>query len=1098
MGNRVPRAALGLLVMLVLASVVVQLPGAWALGPATNYTLQGYVEQPSGYAVPAGITVDLISATTHAVTTTTTSTSSGYFQFTSSSTGNSLAPGWWGTWVPPQSHVKIGSSQFAVFPTSTGPTYTYQNQSALTTSKYPVTITGVSLAIYNATIWGNVTSAGGAKLAGAQVQLLDPTYNNFLLANNSTNVNGTFSLSVPWGTWVLETMVPGSQTTFNYTQVSVLSGQVTVNPVVRNYLTYGYMNQASNPGAHVPNGGNVTLVDLTNGYIYSTPTPPGGFYAIGTYPSGFTGTGPQSFEVVLSAIGYGPSSYALTVSAANPTGGANPHNVNLPEAAPPANYTTVLNFSTGFNNVTVQTSAQLANGSTFPDLANASVGQLWAQLALDWQHNLSFNAANLPAFYSWVNSSGPFFPAVQAALTVNATAFNTTQGYVFGSGSTCSGFCGLGSAATAHFTWSQAFNTTKKVSNTQKSYSLAFTFRHPTHAQTFNYTVVLPSGYVLQAGSTAPANTQIVAAGPAGTYTSFTLVSNASSQSSATASFTIVKYSGVTANVNVTGSEFTFSKKNILNSTHANYTAIVGVGENTTFSGANSSFSAGTNGIRYQWNFGDSTPLVNSSQPTSYHTYGSSGKYTGTLTVTASSGLVNSTGFTIYAGDSGPTAVISVNASRLLQANGENYAFVNWSTPLHFNASQSSAPLYSGAPVQGVLSVASWNISSHGYWTTANYTASSGADVFSNLTSTPLGAGYYLTSGTVNGVSVPFLGWQYNVSLTVWDGAGHSSTAAMVLLVNDTEKPNPVIKLTTPGGKSVPAAGLVEGSNHTSGVVFAATNSTDPHNGSLVSYNWSLTNTGNTSLRLYHNATSAAGWTYWLVPQSKPYTVNLTVTDRAANHAYTTVQLTIAINTSTRPVLSVSNLSAPSTMTSGSSYTVWVNVTNTVGKNSTAQNVTVGFYFLPPSGSGTPSYVGGSPGSVTFYGYTNGTVNSTALGTGTISLPYNHTVRAQVSFSPQRQGTFALWANATASNEFSADYQSGANQAHVTVTVNANPITQLEIYGGIAAVAVVVLVVLIMVYRRRGRPSASKSSTTSKSGLERGAAKKDEDDDDEG
>ena len=1097
MGNRVPRAALGLLVLLAVASVVVQLPGAWALGPTTNYTLQGYVEQPSGYAVPAGITVDLISATTHAVTTTTTSTSSGYFQFTSSSTGGNLAPGWWGTWVPPQAHVKIGSSQFAVLPANPSASYSYQNQSALTTSKYPVTITGVSLAIYNSTIWGNVTSAGGAKILGAQVQLLDPSYNDFLLANNSTNVNGTFSLSVPWGTWVLETMVPGSQTTFNYTQVTVASGTLTVNPVVRNYLTYGYMNQAGTGGAHVPNGGNVTVVDLANGYIYSTPTPPGGFYAIGTYPAGFSGSGAQTFEVILSAIGFGPSAYSLTVSGANPTGGPNPHNVDLPSAPPPANYTTVLNFSTGFNNVNVQTTAQLANGTTFPDLPNASVGQLWAQLALDWQHNLSFNAANLPAFYNWVNSSGPFFPAVQAALTVNGTAYNTTGSYAFASSSTCAGYCGLGSSQTAQFSWSQQFNTTKKVSNTQKSYSLSFVFRHPTPAQTFNYTVVLPTGYVLQAGTTAPANTEIVPAGPGGTYTGFTLVSNASTSASATASFTLVKYAGVTANVNVTGTEFTFSKANILNSTHGNYTAIVGVGENTTYSGANSSFSAGTDGIRYQWNFGDSSPVVTSAQPTSYHTYAASGRYSGTLVVTASSGLTISTAFTIYAGSDNPSAVISVNASRILQSNGVNYAFVNWSTPLHLNASLSTAPLYSGAPVQGVVSVASFNISAHSYYTTANYTASSGANVLQNMSITPLGAGYYLSAGSVGGASIPFLGWQYDVNLTIWDGGGHSATTTMVLLVNDTEKPTPVVKLTTPGGKAVPSAGLVEGSNHTSGVVFAATNSTDPHNGSLVRYNWSITNSANSTFYLSHNVTTAGGWTDWLAPQSKPYTVNLTVTDRANNTAYTTVQLTIAINTSTRPVLAVSNLTAPSTMTSGTSYTVWVNVTNTVGKDSTARNVSVGFYFLPPSGSGSPSYVGGAPGSVVFYGYTNGTVNSTAMGTGTVDLPYNQTVRAQVSFTPNRQGTFALWANATATNEFTADYQSGANQAHVTVTVNANPIVQWEIYGGIVAAAAAVIIVIILLRRRSGRPSTGKASTTSKSGLERGGSKKDEDDDED-
>jgi hypothetical protein len=187
-------------------------------------------------------------------------------------------------------------------------------------------------------------------------------------------------------------------------------------------------------------------------------------------------------------------------------------------------------------------------------------------------------------------------------------------------------------------------------------------------------------------------------------------------------------------------------------------------------------------------------------------------------------------------------------------------------------------------------------------------------------------------------------------------------------------------------------------------------------------------------------------------------------------------------------------------MTDGKSYTIWVNVTDTIGKNSTAENVAVLFYLLPPSGSGSQIAIGGSPGSVQWFGYTNGTVNSTSAGSGTIAIKYNQTYRAEVTFNPARTGNWDVWANATASNEFAGNYAPGGNQAHIAVTLNQNPIVQYEEYGAIAAVAIVVIVAIVLFLRRRSAgPSTKASSGSSKTGLERGGSKKgkDEDDDDE-
>lgn len=1110
MGERLGRVALWSLVVLVLAGALAQIPGALATSTPT-YTLLGYAEQPGGLPVPNGVAVDLISAATHQVyTTTALPATSGQFSFSSAGNAPALQPGWWGLWVPPQAHVtpKGSATSYAILPANPDPVYAFENASQLTTTNYSVTIPGVSIAPYNAVIWGNATY-NGQPAAGASVQLLDPAYNGFVLANNTTvstktntTVVGEFSLSVPQGTWVLQTTVPGAPAYINYTRVTVNTPTATVNPVLSNlgsYLTWGYSNQSAHPSAHVPSSGNVTLIDPANGYIYSAATPAGGFYGIGSYPANFVGPGAQTFDVVLSNVGYSTTWYQLTASPGN-HGGPNPHNVLVSAIAPPAVYSTTLNFSGGFNKVSVKTNAVLGNDSTFPELANASVGQLWAQAALDWQGNTTFSMANYNALVSWINSAGPFFPAGQAQLTVNGTGYGQPTNYTMTNATNCVAYCGLSNAAWLRLNYSQTYNTTAKVGGSARSYALSFNFRHPTHAAAYNYTVVLPTGYVLSAGSISapPAQTWIRPAGPGGTFTSFTLVSNASTSASGTAALTVVKSGNVTASVNVSVANFTFSSSNVLNDSTGNYTVIVGTGENATFSAANSTFPAQTTGVKYAWTFGDGGNATKST-PTTNHTYTTAGLYSGTLKVTGSGGQTNSTNFKVYASNSVPTAKIVANCT-VQNSGGVNYCLVNWSSTVHFNSTGSVATLPgSGAP-KGVISVATFNLTAFKSTWLANY--SNGAKTASNFTQTLLGAGHYLSAGYGSLSGVNFNGWQYNLTMTIWDAAGHQAKDKLVLLVRDTEKPTPVAAVLNAAGKSISSAGVVEAANHTAYVALSATNSTDPHNGSIAWFNWSITDKGNSSVNVTKSiqakplGTVPANVPMWLSPQSKPYTVNLTVTDRAGNHAYTTVSLTVAVNTSTRPVLAVGNLTAPSSMTDGSHYTIWVNVTNTIGKNSTAKNVAVLFYLLPPSGSGTPIAIGGSPGSVQWFGYTNGTVNATSAGTGTLSIPYNQTFRAQISFTPARTGSWDIWANATAQNEFAADYVSGGNQAHTSVTLNQNPIVQYEEYGLIAAVVIIAIVALALFWRRRNAKPSTKS-TTGKSGLERGTSKKDKDDDDD-
>ncbi|MCI4320401.1 MAG: PKD domain-containing protein [Thermoplasmata archaeon] len=1110
MGRWVPRLVLWALVTLVLAGTLAQAAGA-RTSSSTSYTLLGYVEQNAsvGFApVPAGVTVQLSSQATHATYTTLTTSASGQFNFTSASTSNALGVGWWSLYVPPQvAHLSAyGCQPCAVLPASQDPTWYFENQSTLTGSNNPVYLSNVSYLPYNTTISGNVTY-GAQKIAGAVVQLIAPRYNGFVLSSNTTNKNGSFNLSAPWGSWVLVASIPSNPPLVSYNAISIAAPIVRFNPAIHGYETSGYINVNTVNGPHIPNGANVSLFDPTNQYLYTTSNPAGGYYTVGTYPAGFNyGVGgPATYTVILAPVGYTTTSYALTVSGVNPTGGS-PINVAVRAQAPPASYLTTLNFtSAGFGKLNVTTIGTLGPNAVLTELPNASVGDLWAQLALDTQHNLTFSTANLGWLHTFLAGEGPFFPAGQAQTTVNGTGFGQPTNDTFAFGSTCASYCGLSSNAGVQLAWYQNYNVTAKLPSGGKTYTMSFNFRHPTNGQSINYTVVLPATYVLTANNPVPAQSLLKPAGPGGTWTKFTLVSKPSSSTWGTASFTFVKYASLSANVNITAQNFTFSKLNVVNSTRSGYTVIVGQGQNVSFSAINSTFPAGSNGTSYKWYFGDSATPTVSGQPTSYHTYNATGNFSGNVTVTSSGGVKNSTGFHVVVGNLPPTAVISQNDTKpYARGNlaGTPFVVVNWSTGIRFNASSSVSTLYPSATQKGVISIASFNFSSYKYYPKPfNVSAGAGGNplVDSNDSMAFLGAGHYLSEALPN-VTGTFNGWQYNLTLTVWDGQGHSATAQLIIFVRDTEKPVAVAGVLDSSARATTS--LVEAANGTAAVQLTGTNSSDPHNGSIVTYNWTITDKSNSSVKLtYLQTAKASAYTYpgklgvWLAPQTKPYSVNLTVTDRAGNSNYNVASLTVGINTSTRPVLSVANLTGASTLTAGTSYTYWVNVTNTLGTNSTAQGVQVRFYLLSTGGSGTPIGIGNSPASVSFWNYSSpGVLNSTPQGTGTTSLKFNHTVQAKVSWTPSRTGTWDLYVNATASNEFPGSY--GANVAHVQITLNPNPTTQYEEYGAILGAVILVIIAIVVFYRRRSRGSGGKSSS-GRSGLLRGSSKKDDKDKDE-
>jgi hypothetical protein len=805
------RTASWVLVVLVLASSFAAILGT-AAASGTNYALTGFVDQPGGLSappVPAGVTVDLASRATGAVYSTSVVGRGGQFTFTLAGTGNALAPGYWGLYVPPAGNVSLsGCVRCAVLPEQQTPTYKFYNSTVLTNSQYAQVLTNVSILPYNATLNGSVTQSG-SPVAGATVELLAPSYDGLVLVANTTNATGFYNLSVPFGSWVLQVQhTSGSNLYTNSTLVTIASRTPAhVNPVLRAFAISGRI-YSSVTGSYVTSVGNATLFDPTNHYLYSESTPAGGYYTFASYPAGFS-HGSQPFDVVLASVGYEPAWYNTSISGAN----AYTHSVTVVPAPASAlgRFNSTLSFAavnpaTGKGTLYVNTSVRLGNDTVVPELPNASVGQLWAQLGLDFNHTLSLPSADLATlFEAWLGSQGPFFPAVQAATTINGTGFlGPSSGQAISSfGSTCvATYCGLTSAASISYGWKNSYALNGTLPKDASSYQISFRFAHPaTSTEVYNYTLQLPKGYALYAGTTAPAQTNLTGKGPEGTWTNFTLQSLVSPTASALASFTVVRESNFTANVAISSANFTFSNANILNTTHNNYTAVLGVGENATFSSAPSVYPAGVNGTLFKWVFGDGT-YANVTTVTTNHTYHTTspvGGFHANLTIVSSTGLTNSTTFNVSVVATTPTAGIASNASSYQNktVGGTRFLFVNWTTTLQFNATSSTFVKPNN------LSIALYTLKANGYSATMNLSASTGADPFGNWTvafganttnsTTAPGRGFYVNFANVkvNGIAVSTVGvrgygWIYNLTLQVWSLVGTTSTTHLTILVNDT------------------------------------------------------------------------------------------------------------------------------------------------------------------------------------------------------------------------------------------------------------------------------------------------------------------------
>ena len=1125
-----------LVATLVMLFVSIMAPTGQAM-PASNATVSVIVRTAGGSFAPVGVNVTLTVGATGESCTGTTSLG-GVYTFVNGQKdvfGQTcwLFPGWFMVSVPAEVDRSSGSSiPIAVLPGG-GSSSTFNATQSQLNSGYITYLSGLTALPMTYTLTGAINNTLGSNAGNTtSIQVLDPAFPGLVLAQQTAVSSYSFH-NLPAGTWTVyaaSTLYNGSTET-NYSQVTVPAARNVFNITLASYLVQGFFIPQGQ--ATFYNGTNLTLYDLTNSKAYNFPIPASQtnarntFFQFGSY-SGLTGNraGPTHFALLVAPQGNSPAWTYFTVSPTQRTQDLSI--LTSPWAgSPPTTESTNLAFNASFANAWVNSTESLSAGSTIAQLPNAYVSDLYSQVGMDFAGGaLNATPTAWHAFENWLNDSGAIYPAQQANLMVNATSYseygNQTGAVAFHDGPTPSDLT-LSSASKFAFGTNESYQLAKGLTTKTSTHTLTMGFRYPMSTEALTYTVQLPTNWVLQANTPVPAGTSLAPAGPGGTWSSFTLSSlhSPNGATNGTATFNLVKIQNVTAVVNVNSPNFAFANKtNVVSPTHSNYTVIVGENQNVSFSSAGSLFPSGFNATSYTWDFGDgafnTTYRLNT---TTYHTYKTAGLMHGNLSVLANGGQRNQQSFEVLVDNVAPTPKITTNNTHVksISAN-DSLLYVNWGTSIQMNATHSSDAIASSEPwlPSGRISVAIWNISagptySSSYSSTNFSIGRQAASVYGNVTYTFNGAGAWLGSQTIDGTTYKVNGWVYRIALEEFDAGGNKGYSTLYVIVNDTEKPVPIGH---PQGGSYFSPANQAGKNVTSGVAVANSCpinlvdkwSFDPHNGTVASYSWHVTNAGWSAFtpRWFNSSTANDTQTKLPVPQtastvkSAAYNLTLNITDGAGNFANVTYQFTCQLNSTIAPILQLLNITVQgtSTLTEGQQYTLYGNVTDVGGVQSVANGTQVQFYYETTAGGSQKTIGYGS-----LYGFTGGVLNSSAESCNTqCNLHYNVSYRAEIKWTVPgggitggiASGQYKICGNATAANEYPGSYKTGANIGCTTVTINQSTLQQYLVAIIASAAVIAVLAIVFFVYRRRSKGGSKKPSS--------GKAKKaalDEDEDEE-
>jgi len=965
-------------------------------------SISGFVVNQNNVPVPdqstfKGVSVQLYSASSSSIIASNITSLGGYFSF-------NVQPGYYQVMVPPQIVMQPTGNVFYA-EQNASPAAVYVGMNSNVTLNFVVNGTPV-----NSYVHGTIYIPNAPAISTIPIMLYDKA-NNYVLNGNAI-YNGTknawlYNISAYNGQFVLEVNYPG-YSQFNSTNIVInvpANKGVYYNATILPTFIQGYIKNTADGTINV-NDINVTIYNSTYGFVYhSFIAGPSPYYTISAFPGNFT--------MFLSANGYMTNVSNVVVSNKGTT-----QNIELVPLTHEAQFivnTTFGNFkNSSRNNVSISEYSYYTNAYSFTSLNYSFIHYLPAQIALAFSGGKSIvlNNKTNSSFENWIKSNGPIYYPPQNMLNINQSYFaNATKNVNLTITMSKNGI----SVSMP----STVFISTSSIPKS-RIYNISTSFRYPHSTSLYQYNFYTTPGFVLTQYNTPDATVSPIN----GTWVNFSMVPKKESQPTGFAVFTVKQIKNITAIVNITAPFFGI--QNIINSTAKNYTVIVKTDENVTFSAQNSLVPVG-NITKYIWNFGNNKTSVVTTYKTNY-TYSIAGIYNGSLTIVGSGNETNTTSFKVWVAGTKPFITYHANVTK---ESNPKILFVKSFQSVTFNATGTYSMITN--KTKGIILNYTWAF--------GNKTISSTTP--GNISFTFIPYGSYKNYTNISGKIYNFHGWLYNASLRVYDVAGNLNITNFTVVVNDTQKPVPVINITNSKGIGITSA--VEGSTE----YFNASHSYEANGGIITKYLWNITYSNKT---VFYKTTSVK-FSKVLPAAVQPYKVTLNVTTLAGKSANTTVTFVVTINTTIRPIIQISNLTAPSLQV-GNPATLSVIITNVGGVNSTADNVSV-IFNISNSIINTPS-------QVKFY-----TTSGSFLGQGKINLKYNETVKAEVTWTPSKAGTFNLGVNVTASNEWPTDYQSTKNTMLITVTVSQSWLYQNIVYIAVGIVIIVVIVVIYFLYRRK-------------------------------
>ncbi|MGB9635682.1 MAG: PKD domain-containing protein [Thermoplasmata archaeon] len=980
-----------------------------ANGTSPTVTISGTVYTTDGDFAPEGLTVKLYSFAKGEVTSTTTTRTGGFFIF-------SASPGYYKLVMDSQKKI---NEVFLYTETEPFGVFTQNVEKELTTEKKDVN------AYVNGTIrlatGGDFTTNATVKIVDIAHKYSEETRSYGIPLPNDVNVTDPkvqgFNISFYPGTYNLIVEYPQYSPTYNVTVTLPENGGIDINITLYKTFIKGVLRDMEGNIITDAKHTTVILIDQNTLKAFTREFENTPYFEIGAYPG--------NFVLIVASEGY--TTY-INKSVSVSSGILQIKDAKVKQVTK-GEILTELNL-TDMNNFTATTKAKIYPHYSFPWLELADTGILRLQIDFTFgNRDFKVSQTEMDAFKEYLAKAGPLYVPNQFGFEINATSFTNISGFsvsVKDTGITnTSNPIDVTTDAPIYINYTYTFHSDATI-NTSDAYECNFGFLYDSVFSDYKYQITLPPGYVL---TDHTFDRGFVDLWPINNWQKFEIdPKTGSGYTYASARMEFEKFSEVKPVINVTAEEW--GDYNIINATYENYTVIVKANENVTFSAQNSIIPVG-NITKYTWDFGDGT-VTSTENITINHTYTKAGeRITVKLTVLGSGGQTNTTNMTLHVDGVVPLAVINANG------NNTTYVFTNVTTPVVFNGSYSSDSI-TGSDRNGTIRSWAWDFGDN---TTVTETMD---NRLYNISHTFVGGANYvnITTFNISGRTVTVKGcWIYNVTLNVTDIAGNWANTTITVIVNDTEAPEPVIKVYD--AENTETTSVIEKTNLT----LKANESYDPHGGTIVKYNWTVEKKGQIFLQNESNNT-----TYFIENGLEPgdWNITLTVWDIAGNSKNTTVVLNVRLNTSARPDLEITNVTLPDKFEVGTQCTIKVEIKNIGGENSSAVINYLSFTLISSAGDAR------EVGNITTFTYPNGT-----------ALKYNETMTVEFRWTPDTAGTFSLNVSVYSAQEYYTYTDNNGMKKEITVNEAAWK-TYAMYGGGIAAVVIALLVIYIVSKRRKG------------------------------